>query len=170
MLFQSKTPITSLAYNQDGTLLATGDIKGIVKVWNIERGELITTLVGHGALINNIRFSWDNKKLATGSWDKTVRLWNATKWENLPIVLKDHPDWVWSVAFSADNDKLLAGCRDSFVRVWPTNTKTLADMICTKSKRNMSKKEWEQFVAETHDIPYEKTCQALPYGEGIQDK
>ncbi|QHT68892.1 High-affnity carbon uptake protein Hat/HatR [Rhodocytophaga rosea] len=167
MLFQNKEPITAISFSQDGQLLAVGDTKGIVKVWDVKKQELISTLVGHSARINNVSFSWDDKKLATGSWDKTVRLWNTSKWANLPIVLKDHPDWVWSVAFSADNDKLLAGCRDSFVRIWPTNAKTLADMICGKTKRNMSKKEWEQFVAEVTDVPYEKTCPVLPAGEGI---
>jgi WD40 repeat protein len=147
-----------------------GDTKGIVKVWDVKKQELVSTLVGHAARINNVSFSWDNKKLATGSWDKTVRLWNTAKWENLPIVLKDHPDWVWSVAFSANSDKLLAGCRDSFVRIWPTNAKTLADMICSKTKRNLSKKEWEQFVADVTDIPYEKTCPVLPTGEGIENQ
>jgi hypothetical protein len=43
-------------------------------------------------------------------------------------------------------------------------------MICSKSKRNMSKKEWEQFVAEVTDIPYEKTCPVLPAGEGIENQ
>jgi WD40 repeat protein len=170
IMYRHKEAITALTYSHDGNILALGDTKGIVKLWDLNTKEWITTLAGHTARINNIKFSWDNKKLATGSWDKTVRLWNATKWENLPIVLKDHPDWVWSVAFSRDNDKVLAGCRDSFVRVWPTNVKTLADFICNKLNRNMTKKEWEHFVAEVNDVPYEKTCPALSAGEGMEIK
>ncbi len=167
ILLGSKDPITAIAYNNKGNLLAIGDSKGTVSITEVTSLERVATLVGHTARINNIKFSWNDTKLATGSWDKTVRLWNATKWNNLPITLKDHSDWVWSLTFSPGDEKLLAGCRDSFVRIWPTNAKQLAGMLCEKSTRNMSKQEWEQFVADTTDVPYEKTCPALPAGENI---
>jgi hypothetical protein len=167
---QLKDAVTSLCFSNNGRLLATGDAKGIVRIWNIEKKEFDAVLSGHSARIINIKFSWDDKKLASGSWDKTVRLWNTAVWNNLPIVLKDHSDWVWSITFSADGERILAGCRDSFVRIWPTNAKTMADMICDKARRNMSKQEWEQFVAQVNDISYEKTCPDLAPGEGIPSK
>ena len=46
------------------------------------------------------------------------------------------------------------------------DTKTMANQICAKLKRNMSQKEWNKYVAK--DISYEKTCDALPNGEGVK--
>lgn len=169
-VIQLKGAVTALSFSNNGSLLAVGDSKGIVRIWNLKKKEFETVLTGHNARIINIKFSWDDKKLASGSWDKTVRLWNTNEWNNLPIILKDHTDWVWSITFRSDGEAILAGCRDSYVRVWPTNAKTMADMLCENTKRNMSKKEWEQFVAPVNDISYEKTCPAMPPGEGIQYK
>lgn len=159
-------PIVSIAYNKNGNLLAVGNEKGIVRIWDMQAKTLSTTLIGHTARVNNIRFSNDGEKLATGSFDKTVRIWNMLSIYDPPIVLKDHDDWVWSIEFSPNGDKLLAGCKDNLIRVWPTNVNMLADVICGKINRNMNRKEWNQFVAE--DINYEKTCAGLGNGEGVK--
>jgi WD40 repeat protein len=169
-IIQLKEAVTALAFSNNGKLLAIGDAKGIVRIWNAEKKDFDAVLTGHSARIINIKFSWNNQKLATASWDKTVRLWNTSQWNNLPIVLKDHSDWVWSITFSPDGNRILAGCRDSFIRLWPTNAKALADIICDKATRNMSKQEWEQFIAQLNDISYEKTCPSLAVGEGILNK
>jgi WD40 repeat protein/energy-coupling factor transporter ATP-binding protein EcfA2 len=169
-VLQIKDPVTALSFSNKGSLLAIGDAKGMMRIWNSKTKVYEIVLTGHSARIINIKFSWDDKKIASGSWDKTVRLWNTAAWNNLPIVLKDHTDWVWSISFRSDGEAILAGCRDSFVRVWPTNAKTMADILCDKTKRNMSKQEWEQFVAPIDDISYEKTCPDLSSGDGIQSK
>lgn len=164
VLYENKLPITALTYSPDGRFLAAGDQSGTVFVWEVTKKKMVAILSGHAARVNNICFSPDGKKLATGSWDKTVRIWNVVHWGNQPIVLKDYnTDWVWSIAFSSDGEKLFAGCKDRLLRVWPTNAKVLADLICDKMKRNMTDKEWREYVAD--DITYERTCPELPAGE-----
>ncbi|HSZ24446.1 MAG TPA: hypothetical protein VK766_01945 [Cytophagaceae bacterium] len=159
-------PIVSMAYNSNGKLLAAGNEKGTVRLWDMASNTLINTLNGHTARVNNIRFSNEGDKLATGSFDKTVRIWNMLSIYDPPIVLKDHDDWVWSITFTPNGDKIMAGCKDNLIRIWPTNIDMLANVICDKINRNMNKKEWIQFVAE--DISYEKTCENLANGEGIK--
>lgn len=149
-------PIVSLAYSQNGLLLAAGNEKGIVRIWDMTSKTLLATLTGHTARVNNIRFSNDGLKLATASFDKTVRIWDVMNIFDPPIVLKDHDDWVWSIEFSPDGERLLAGCKDQKIRVWPTNIELMKDLICGQTSRNLNKKEWTQFVAD--DIPYEVTC------------
>jgi WD40 repeat protein len=164
-----KDPVTALSFSNNGSHLAIGDAKGIMRIWNVEKKEFEAVLTGHSARIINIKFSWDDKKIASGSWDKTVRLWNTAAWNNLPVVLKDHTDWVWSITFRSDGEAILAGCRDSYVRIWPTNARTMADMLCGKARRNMSTQEWEQFVAPVNEISYEKTCPELSPAESTQE-
>ena len=152
-------PIVSMTYSKNGKLLAIGNEKGTVRLFDMSKKILYVTLNGHNARVNNITFSNNGVKLATASFDKTVRIWNMANLHDPPIVLKDHDDWVWSIAFSPDGEKLLAGCKDNLIRVWPTNIDLLATIICNKISRNMNKKEWNQFVSD--DIKYEKTCESL---------
>ena len=161
-----KVPIVSVAFSKNGLLLAAGDEKGIVHIWDMETKTMLATLTGHTARVNNIQFSNDGERLATASFDKTVRIWNIKNIYDPPIVLKDHDDWVWSIEFSPDGKKLLAGCKDSQIRVWPTSIELMKDIVCSEISRNLSKKEWEQFVADDDDIHYEKTCPDKPEGEG----
>jgi len=156
LLFQDNVPVVSMVFSKNGLLLAAGDEKGIVRIWNMETKAILATLSGHTARVNNIRFSNDGEMLATGSFDKTVRIWNMLNIFDAPIVLKDHDDWVWSIEFSPDGNKLLAGCKDNKIKVWPTRIELMKDIVCGKVSRNMSKKEWEQFVGD--DIEYKKTC------------
>ncbi len=160
---EKKKGIYSIAFNDTGKMMAAGDLRGVVRLWNVNAGvELVKVLTRHYARVNDIQFSKKTSQLATASWDKTVRIWNLNHLNDLPIVLKDHNDWVWSISFSHDDKYLLAGCRDNLIRVWPTNLEMMSDKFCERLNRNMTLEEWSQFVAE--DIDYEITCQELPSG------
>ena len=82
-----------------------------------------------------------------------------------PIVLEDHSSWVWAMAFSPDSKYLISGCVDRLIRKYPTHAYEMAQEMCSKVSRNISKKEWDAYVGE--DIPYRKTCAELPPGEGV---
>ncbi len=160
------SPVYSVAYSPDGKLLACGDLQGNIKIYDSKSYELITSLRGHTARVHEIEFSQDGSQMATASFDKTVLLWKTADFNVTPISMRDHEGWVVTMAFSPDGTKLIAGCIDNVIRVWPTDIKSMAEQICEKLKRNMTQKEWEKYVAK--DIPYEKTCDALPVGEGVK--
>jgi WD40 repeat protein/F0F1-type ATP synthase epsilon subunit len=179
--------IISLALSDDARFLAVGDANGMVQVYDVQRKSQKGILKGHFARVNQMAFSKDGSKLATGSFDQTVRIWNIREkkdFDRPPIILKDHKDWVWSITFNADGSQLLAGCRDNLVRAWPTDLETMSSQICPELTRNMSKKEWERFVATLQNkeddksntknqgktgstIYYEKTCNQYGLGEEI---
>ena len=154
----TRSDMVSVTFSKNGNMLAAGNESGIVKVWNMRTQMPLTISDKHSARVNNIEFNADGSKLATGSFDATVRIWNTAKLNDPPIILEDHDDWVWSIEFSPNGDYLLAGCKDHLIRMWPTRIESMADIICGKISRNMEIKEWEDFVADTTDIPYQKTC------------
>lgn len=154
---EDKKSIYSLAFNKTGTLLASGDDIGIVRIFDSKSAKIETVLTRHRSRVNDIKFSPDGKLLGTASWDGTVRLWNFSNLNNQPIELKDQgKDWVWGIAFSEDSKKVFAACKDNKIRIWPTSAAEFANKLCGKTKRNMTIKEWELMVAS--DIPYEVTC------------
>jgi hypothetical protein len=63
------------------------------------------------------------------------------------------------VAFSPDGARIAAGGLDGTARVWRLWS-TAAEFLCTRIWRNLSSEEWRFYVGQ--DIPYERTCPALP--------
>ncbi len=142
------SPIVSLAFSNSGERLATGSESGMLRVWDMN-ATMTDEQKEHRARINCIAFSKDGLQLATASFDKTVRIWNANNLNEIPIILDDHNDWVWTIAFTPDNTKLLAGCKDNVIRAWATHVKDMKNSICEemKGKRTeLERNEWEKFV------------------------
>lgn len=67
----------SMAVVQDGTLLAIGDLRGGVSVWNLASGKRLRRYVGHDRAVLGIAMSPDGKVLATASHDGTIKIWPA---------------------------------------------------------------------------------------------
>lgn len=145
-------------FHPDGSQIMIGDANGLVKI--IMGGIVVRELSGHTSTIQVIDMNHGGTFMATASRDKTVRLWNLKNLKEQPIVLKDHPTWVWSIAFSPDDEQILAGTQEQIIRSWPTKVETMSDKLCGKLTRNMTKDEWDIFVSE--DLTYESTCENLP--------
>jgi WD40 repeat protein len=68
--------VSALAYNPDGKLLASGDLKGTVRIWEMPRGKTRTTIEGD-ARVMSVIFSPDGKRLAT-SFGNTIKIWDVS--------------------------------------------------------------------------------------------
>lgn len=173
----SKDDILALSFNPAGNEVIVGDQNGELRIMNLSLGSSRRVLTGHTSMIEQIKFSHSGDFMATASKDKTVRLWNMKQLKEQPQVLSNN-DWVWSMAFSPDDEQLLAGVhsttedvirnaegintptKDFAIHAYPTKLNTMASELCGYAKRNMSKDEWELFVAE--DLPREITCSNYP--------
>ncbi|KAJ3191647.1 POC1 centriolar protein A, partial [Entophlyctis luteolus] len=109
--------VTSVAYNHDGSLIASGSNDNTVRVWNPLSGALVSELNGHSGSVNSAVFNHDGSLIASGSDDKTVRVWNAFSGA-LVSELKGHSGYVLSVAFNHDGSLIASGSADKTVRVW----------------------------------------------------
>ncbi|KAL9143823.1 hypothetical protein ABFS82_14G259400 [Erythranthe guttata] len=68
--------VTTLDWNAEGTLLATGSNDGRVKMWS-ERGDLITSLNEHNGPVFSLKWNKKGDFLLSGSRDKTVIVWDV---------------------------------------------------------------------------------------------
>jgi WD40 repeat protein len=162
-----QNPIYAVAISHDGGVIASGDLSGTVHLYDARSSEKskFQSLSGHDARINDLKFSPNDERLASASYDGRIQLWDTKNFNDQPIVLEDHTSWVWAMAFSPDNKYLISGCVDRLIRKYPTHAYEMAQAMCGKVSRNISKKEWDAYVGE--DIPYRKTCAELPPGEGV---
>lgn len=107
----------------DGSnILMTGSYDKTVRIWHLETGELVRTLVGHTRCVRALQF--DEAKLVTGSMDQTLKIWN---WQTGKLIrtLEGHTGGVLSLHF---NSKLMAsGSTDHTIRIW----NFLAGECCT---------------------------------------
>jgi WD40 repeat protein len=67
--------VLDLAFDVDGSRLATASTDGTVRVWDPDTGEALLVLRGHDGLVSSVAFSPDGAQLASASADGTVRVW-----------------------------------------------------------------------------------------------
>ncbi|KAL9172326.1 hypothetical protein ABFS82_03G038400 [Erythranthe guttata] len=68
--------VTTLDWNVDGTLLATGSYDGQARIWS-RTGELISTLNKHKGPIFSLKWNKKGDFLLSGSVDKTAIVWDV---------------------------------------------------------------------------------------------
>jgi WD40 repeat protein len=107
----------SLACAPDGRLVAAGDTRGDVILWDTSGETAPHTLRGHEWTVYGLAFTPDGKSLVSGSADGTVRLWE-TDTGRLVDTFRWHSRWVTSVAVSPDGMTAASGSADGTVVVW----------------------------------------------------
>jgi WD40 repeat protein len=104
--------VSSVAFNQNGTILASASFDHTVRLWNTStHKQMGQPLEGQTGALMTVALSPDGKIVASGGDDQTVQLWNTATHDRI-VTLDQQPGRVNSVAFSPDG-KLLASGSDN---------------------------------------------------------
>lgn len=114
-----KVLIWTIAFSDDGCLLASGSVDHTIKVWNLKSGSCVQTLSGHTGAVMSVAFQPQKGVepdyiLASTSQDGSVKLWNISTQECL-YTLENTEQSVRSVAFNSSGDQLAIGYLDGQV-------------------------------------------------------
>jgi hypothetical protein len=83
-------------------------------------------------------------------------LWNMKSINERQVVFADHGGWVLQSTFNPNGRELMTGDALGSLRYFPLQMEFYSTGLCNKIRRNMTEKEWSNFVGS--DIPYQKTC------------
>ncbi|RKG87657.1 WD40 repeat domain-containing protein [Corallococcus sp. CA049B] len=113
--------VLALAFTPDGRVLASGHYDSVVRLWDVERGELLAELKGHTAEVHAVAFSPDGRWLASAGRPGELRVWDWRQGQPRAVI-PGHTDVVLGLAFSPDGRRLASGGLDKAVRVWDFET------------------------------------------------
>ncbi len=111
---------SAAVFSHAGKYLSSAGSSGAIKLWEVETGREIKTLLGHSTNLTSLAFSHDDRYLLSGSVDKTIKLWDVSTGKEIRT-FKGHPDIVKSVAFSPDG-KTAASLDRKEIKLWDIKT------------------------------------------------
>ena len=69
--------VYSVSISPDMKLVAGGCRDKVVRIWDVEKRQIVHVLEGHTDAVRSVAFTCDGKGLVSGSRDKTVKIWDV---------------------------------------------------------------------------------------------
>jgi WD40 repeat protein len=155
--------IAALAISPDGRWLASA---GGERRWRLSELRTLADVsrdggIGHGGPVHALAFSQDGRHLVSASRDLTLRLWEIPAATPLGQPLRGYlfNHFIGSVAFAPDGRSVASTGNDNRVRIWPV-LDAWADEVCKRLARNMSRRQWHDWVGS--GIDYVEQCPGKP--------
>lgn len=109
--------VCAIAVSTDGRHILSGGNDKTVRLWEIDSGHVVSTLVGHTDKVSSVALSPDGRFALSGSRDSTARYWELESGKELQCY-RGHNNWVNGVALSAGVASAFSGGNDRIIRRW----------------------------------------------------
>ena len=118
--WKSAAPVTALAFDATGTLLASGTSVGLVNVWDVQGGFGTHSFRGHTGVVSALLFPRKGSQLElySAGEDGQIRVWDLLK-SSCRFVLEEHLSMVTGLAQGfLDEERLVSVGRDKVINMW----------------------------------------------------
>jgi len=113
----AKSDVYSIAFNRDGSLIATAHMDSSVTAWQRSPQKNIINSFIRSASAHAVAFSPDGSIFVTGQQDSRIYMWDLKTGQQLGG-FSGHSDAVVSLAFSPDGTTLATGSKDKTILIW----------------------------------------------------
>ena len=113
--------VLSVAWNSDGTRLATGSQDKSARLWEWPSGKELKAFKDHGDAVTRVVFAPDGKSFYTGSMDHNVRRFDCEK-GTIIRVFTGHNEGITALAVNADGKRIISSGTETPLRWWNTDT------------------------------------------------
>ena len=101
--------------------MATGSMDNTAKLWDVNSGKEIHTLLGHTAEIVSLNFNTNGRQVITGSFDHTIKLWDVGTGKCIHT-LSGHHGEISSTQFNFSSELCISGSIDRTCKIWNVKT------------------------------------------------
>lgn len=122
LMHHTDAVVLALSVSNDSTLLASGDSKGLVKVWRVDTGKCLRQIQAHDGAITCLDWTRDASRLLSGSQDGTCREFGLLT-SRLLQEFRGHSSYIHTcqyvvTASSSSPTLVITGSADGTARVW----------------------------------------------------
>jgi WD40 repeat-containing protein SMU1 len=124
LMHHTDAPVLALCVSNDSTLLASGDNKGLVKVWRVDTGKCLRQIQAHDGAITCLDWTRDASRLLSGSQDGTCREFGLLT-SRLLQEFRGHSSYIHTCQYvvttsssSSSPTLVITGSSDGTARVW----------------------------------------------------
>ncbi|XP_055374438.1 cell division cycle protein 20 homolog [Condylostylus longicornis] len=110
----------SLAWIQDGHILAIGNNNGAVELWDCSKVKRLRVMEGHTARVGSL--AWNSYICTSGSRDGSIIHHDVRQRDHNILTLRSHTQEVCGLKWSVDFKYLSSGGNDNIVNIWSTAT------------------------------------------------
>uniref|UniRef100_A0A8C5FM54 CDC20/Fizzy WD40 domain-containing protein n=1 Tax=Gadus morhua TaxID=8049 RepID=A0A8C5FM54_GADMO len=112
--------VTSVCWNERGSLVAVGTHKGYVQIWDAAGGRKLSSLEGHSARVGAL--AWNGEQLSSGSRDRVILQRDVRSPPGAERRLQGHRQEVCGLKWSPDHQHLASGGNDNKLLVWNSSS------------------------------------------------
>ncbi|MHB2020617.1 MAG: protein kinase [Candidatus Xenobia bacterium] len=109
--------VRTVAVTPDGDWAVTGNEGGLVVVWEVTTGRMLTSFDGHAGAVTMVAISEDARRVLSASEDGTARVWDVAGHSCLHV-LRGHSGPVLGVDVVPGARWALSGGQDGTMRLW----------------------------------------------------
>jgi len=90
-LSEPNAVVHALAWNPSGTLLLSGSSDGMLRWWDLKRGECVRVRKAHQGAVRSLKLNPDGQRLASCGDDGAINVWDLESGEHLRTLRRDRP-------------------------------------------------------------------------------
>ncbi|MDQ7033420.1 MAG: hypothetical protein Q9P01_00875 [Anaerolineae bacterium] len=115
LAYENTVAMVSVAWNSDGSRLATGDRSGRIDIWDAADFSNVSTFTGHTDVVDALVWSPDDTQLASSSSDGTIRIWDVVSGQTINVF--QNPMQIRTNSIDWNNTGLIFGKADATVEI-----------------------------------------------------